>query len=363
MNGELTKKVSFDFIRYANCWEDADILLEGLNPQAGSQILSIGSAGDNSFSLLVSNPDLVVAIDVNKTQLYLIELKKAAIKNLNHQELIEFLGFYPSSTREKLFKGLKNDLSDHTRNYWEAHLNQIRNGVITQGKFENYFHLFSNKILPWIHSEKTISRLFEIKSETEQKEFYLNHWNTWRWKLLFKIFFSKYIMGKYGRDPEFLKEVKLSVGDHIFQKAENHLQTTHAQHNFMLRYNLTGNFGQLLPHYLQPENLEKIKTNIHKLQIMEGYAEDAHAVFGKFQYMNLSDIFEYMNNDRFRKTAKQLVEATDSGGRLAYWNLMVPRKISEAVKDKSHYKEELSTRLSLKDKGFFYNRFIIDEIK
>jgi S-adenosylmethionine-diacylglycerol 3-amino-3-carboxypropyl transferase len=363
MKNELTETVSFDFIRYANCWEDADILLEGLSPQAGSKILSIGSAGDNSFSLLVSDPYLVVAVDVNKIQLYLIELKKVAIKNLEHQELIEFLGFCPSSSREKLFSGLKKELSDAARKYWEIHLNQIRKGIVSQGKFENYFHFFSNRILPWIHSDKTISRLFELKSETEQKEFYQKHWNTWRWKLLFKIFFSKYIMGKYGRDPEFLKEVKLSVSDYIFQKAESHLQTMQAQQNFILRYNLTGNFGSLLPHYLQPENLKKIKANIHKLQLMEGYAEDAHAVFGKFQCMNLSDIFEYMNKDVFRKTAKQLVEATDSGGRLAYWNLMVPRKISEAVKDKSYYKEELSTTLSLKDKGFFYNRFIIDEIK
>ncbi|MBX9450241.1 MAG: BtaA family protein [Taibaiella sp.] len=53
---QLDKKVAFDFIRYANCWEDADILLKGLHPAKGSSILSIGSAGDNSFSLLSTQP-------------------------------------------------------------------------------------------------------------------------------------------------------------------------------------------------------------------------------------------------------------------------------------------------------------------
>lgn len=363
MKGQLTEKVLFDFIRYANCWEDADILLEGLDPHEGSKILSIGSAGDNSFSLLVSNPELVVAVDVNKIQLYLIELKKAAIKNLEHQQLIEFLGFRSSSTREETFRQLKNELSEEICDYWETNIAQIKRGIITQGKFENYFQLFSTKILPWIHSSKKITQLFEIKTAAEQQQFYKQHWNTWRWKLLFKIFFSKHVMGKYGRDPEFLKEVKLPVGDYIFQKAERHLQTTQAQHNFMLRYNLTGSFGQLLPHYLQPENLKKIKTNIHKLHVMEGYAQDALTAYGKFHYMNLSDIFEYMNNDLFRKTAKQLVDATETGGRIAYWNLMVPRKISEADAGRSECLQELSNRLSAKDKGFFYNRFIIDEIK
>jgi len=40
------------------------------------------------------------------------------------------------------------------------------------GKFENYFQLFCAKVLPWIHSKKTIVELFKIKSAEEQKEFY-----------------------------------------------------------------------------------------------------------------------------------------------------------------------------------------------
>ena len=70
---DLTKRVNFDIIRYANCWEDADILLAGLSPASGSKVLSIGSAGDNSFSFLVTDPELVAAVDINPTQLFLIE--------------------------------------------------------------------------------------------------------------------------------------------------------------------------------------------------------------------------------------------------------------------------------------------------
>ena len=181
--------------------------------------------------------------------------------------------------------------------------------------------------------------------------------------MLFKIFFSKRVMGKYGRDPEFLREVKVSVGDYIFQKAGRHLQSVNAQDNFILRYNLTGSFGGLLPHYLKPENLKKIKANIDRLHILEGYAEDAVKAYGKFRYMNLSNIFEYMDSELFLKTARQLAEATESGGRLGYWNLMVPRRISEMITDKVEYQKEISIKLSEKDKGFFYNQFIIDQVR
>ena len=42
-------KFNFQFIRYANCWEDADILSEALDVAENKKFLSIASAGDNSF--------------------------------------------------------------------------------------------------------------------------------------------------------------------------------------------------------------------------------------------------------------------------------------------------------------------------
>ena len=53
-------------------------------------------------------------------------------------------------------------------------------------------------------------------------------------------------MGKYGRDPEFLKEVKLKVSEYIFQKTEKHLMSTHVQNNHFVYYLLNGNFLEVI---------------------------------------------------------------------------------------------------------------------
>jgi len=360
-NKQLTEKVAFDLIRYANCWEDADVLLRGLNPDPGSKILSIGSSGDNSFSLLTTEPEMVVAVDVNLIQLFLIELKKTAIQYLEHDDVLAFLGFKPSSKRLELFDRFQQELSHDCREYWLQHLNQLEAGVITQGKFEGYFQLFVRKILPWIHTQKRVEVLLASKSAEEQEVYYKKYWNTWRWRFLFKLFFSKRIMGKYGRDPEFLKEVEVSVGKTIYKKAGAHLRSTLAQQNFMLRYTLTANFGDLLPHYLQPANFETVKANLDKLILVKGYAEDAIQQYGTFRYMNLSNIFEYMNQELFQQTAQQLIEATEKGGRLAYWNLMVPRQLSGQFPEYINCLTDLSYTLTEQDKGFFYQQFIIDE--
>jgi S-adenosylmethionine-diacylglycerol 3-amino-3-carboxypropyl transferase len=363
MNHNLSERVNFDLLRYANCWEDADILLAGLSARDGSKILSIGSAGDNSFSLLLTNPECVVTVDINKIQLHLIELKKVCIENLPHEDTICFLGYRPCAMRRQYFHQLKDALSPSAKTYWEAHLGPIEAGIIHAGKFEKYLRLFSKKILPLIHSRKTVEALLSQKTAEKQEQFYHRTWNTWRWRMLFRIFFSRTLMGKLGRDPEFLKYVNGSVSDFVYEKAAAHLKSTFAQKNPILRYCLTGDFGTTLPNYLEKENFEKIKSNIHKLRLLEGYAEDAISEYGRFDYFNLSNIFEYMDEAQFQASAKALVSGTLPGGRIAYWNLMVPRKVSTLFPEKLVQLTELSKELTSRDHGFFYKEFVIDELK
>ena len=62
----IYKRVNLNIIRYANCWEDADILLKAITPKENGNYLSIASAGDNSFALLSKSPSFVLAIDLNQ---------------------------------------------------------------------------------------------------------------------------------------------------------------------------------------------------------------------------------------------------------------------------------------------------------
>lgn len=361
MHDDLTNRVKFNFLRYANCWEDVDILLQGLAPAQGSKILSIGSAGDNSFSLLTTHPELVVAVDVNKVQLHLIELKKMCIKHLSRQEVLCFLGFHESATREASFEQIRKHLSPECQQYWKANLHLIKNGVIHEGKFEKYFQIFSKKVLPWIHTQSDVEALLSKKTENEQRDFHDNQWNTWRWKLLFRIFFSRYLMGKLGRDPAFLNEVQGSVSEFIYRQAQLQLKSVAAQENHILRYNLSGSFGNLLPHYLQESNYDIIKSNIDKLQMHEGFAQHAVVKFGKFDFMNLSDIFEYLDSAQFKSSAEALLNGMNKRGKIAYWNLMVPRKISDILPKRLQYLA-ISKALTAQDKGFFYKEFIVEQV-
>ena len=93
-------RAKFDFVRYANCWEDPLLLLGVMPPQA--RCLSIASAGDNSFSLLCGGAASVTAFDLNRAQLDLCELKAAAFRSLPHADFLRFLGFAEATGEERI---------------------------------------------------------------------------------------------------------------------------------------------------------------------------------------------------------------------------------------------------------------------
>ena len=108
----ISQKASFDFIRYATVWEDPVVLLQALNIQKNDQVLSIASAGDNCFSLLMADPKLIVAADINPVQLQLTELKIKAIQVLSYPEVIAFLGYSSEPNRAELFNKIEPHLSE-----------------------------------------------------------------------------------------------------------------------------------------------------------------------------------------------------------------------------------------------------------
>ena len=108
-------------IRYAQCWEDADILVEGLDVQPGDVCVSIASAGENSLSLLTGGPSRVVAVDLNPAQLAALELRVAAFRSLQHAEVLELIGSRPSTRRAALYSRCRSGLSPTARRFWDAH--------------------------------------------------------------------------------------------------------------------------------------------------------------------------------------------------------------------------------------------------
>ena len=254
MASEIESSADFSVIRYAQCWEDADVLLGGLNVQPGDVCLSIASAGDNSLSLLTKNPARVLAIDLNPAQLACLELRIAAYRKLEHHQLLELIGSRPAeaAARLKYYKRCRPELPDAARSFWDSKHAAIAAGIGSAGKFERYFATFRNRVLPLVHSRKRVKELLEPRdSQRARQQFYEKRWNTWRWRLMFKLFFSRFVMGRLGRDPSFFKYVQGSVADRILARTGYALRKLEPAQNPYPTWILTGAHGDALPHALR----------------------------------------------------------------------------------------------------------------
>ena len=142
MKTEITTRADFSEIRYAQCWEDADVLLEALDLQPHHICLSIAAAGDNTMAMLSRAPERVIAIDLSFAQLACLHLRVAAYQELEHHELLEFIGSRVSHRREQLYRRCRKLLPSEARIFWDSHAKEIQQGFGGAGKFERYFSLF-----------------------------------------------------------------------------------------------------------------------------------------------------------------------------------------------------------------------------
>jgi len=364
MTSEAATSADFSVLRYAQCWEDADILLEALNIQPGQTCLSIASAGDNALAMLSRGPARVIALDLSPAQLAALELRVAAYRELSHAELLVLIGSTAGNEREQLYRRCRNQLSPSARDFWDSHGDDVRQGIGAAGKFERYFAAFRTRILPLVHSRAQVERLLAGGTRDQRIDFYEKEWDTWRWQLLFKIFFSRFIMGHLGRDPGFFKYVEGSVSGRILERTRYALTELDPAENPYAQWILTGRHISALPYALRPQNFDRIRANLHRLEwhcsaIEEFLGRESGSPIDAF---NLSDIFEYMSQENYERLLRCIVRAGRSGSRLAYWNMLASRSRPDSMREQLRPLSEISKRLHGRDKAFFYSAFVVEEI-
>lgn len=354
-------------IRYAQCWEDADVLLDGLEVREGDTCLSIASAGDNALSLLTRKPARVIAVDLNPAQLACVALRVAAYRRLDHAGLLKLVGSTECDDAERadLYRRCRGELDASTQAFWDARPEAVAAGIGSAGKFERYFAAFRRWVLPLVHRRGTVETLLAPKPLEDRRTSYAERWDTLRWRLLFRVFFSRVVMGRLGRDPAMFRYVEGSVSERILARARHALAELEPSANPYLQWILLGRHGGALPHALRPEHFDLIRWHLDRLELRRSSVEAclAEAGLASIDRFNLSDIFEYMSADNCRQLLTSICRAGRPGGRLLYWNMLVPRCRPNDLADRLLPLDDLAAQLHLADKAFFYSRLVIEELR
>jgi S-adenosylmethionine-diacylglycerol 3-amino-3-carboxypropyl transferase len=315
--------------------------------------------------MLRCDPERVIAVDLNPAQIACLELKVSAFRLLEHEEVRELLGSLPSHRRDQLYRRVRPSLSADGRAYWDARPDLITMGIGEAGQFEGYFRLFRTRVLPWVHPQDRVARLLLGGTRSARQAFYDRAWDTWRWRLVFRAFFSRLVMGRLGRDPSSFRYVGNDVAGRLLARTRYALTALNPADNPYVQWILTGRQTFALPCALRPGDFAAIRANLDRLEWHCCSLEDwlASHEGRTIDRYNLSDIFEYMSPDAYARLLERLVRAGRPGGRLAYWNLLAERRRPVDLADRLHPMTALARRLHAKDRAFFYDDFILEEIR
>jgi len=365
MRSEVVRRRASSDVRYAQCWEDADILLRALNIQPGFTCLSIASGGDNTLAILSRRPRKVFAIDLSPAQLAVLELRVAAFRELQHPQVLALHGSVESHKRQELYQRCRKHLSNPTRDYWDQRPELIEAGFGSAGRLESYFRIFRNWVLPLSESRRRVEQLLAEKSSQERVRFYDSEWNNLRWRLSFRIFFSRLVMGRLGRDQELFRYVEGRVAERMLERTRYAVTELDPATNPYLYWILTGRHRDgALPFSLRAENFEAIRTHLDRLEwrccTLQEFLENPPDAFDVF---NLSDIFECISVESHERLLRLLIRAAKPNARLAYWNLLVPRSRPESLAADLKPLKLLADSLFARSNAFFYSSFVVEEVR
>lgn len=351
-------------VRYGQVWEDADILLEGLQIEPGQQCLSVASAGDNALALLTQSPAIVLALDSNPAQLACLALRVAAFRCLTHTELLQLVGSRPSTTRAALYRKCRPALEAADRHYWDARSAEIAAGIGHAGRFERYLTLFRNRLLPLVHTRDCVRQLFEARDRSARVDFMQRHWDTALWRVLTMIALSQPVVARFGRDPAYFRHATDDLRSHLLGRIQHALVELEPRENPYLQWMLLGEHPFALPLALRGEHFDTIRDNVDRLCWVNGTLDDvlARGDFDPIDRFNLSDIFEYMTPAQMELSLRACIDRAHPGARLAYWNMLVPRRRPETLAQVLREDRLPAQRLHSRDKAFLYRDFVLEEV-
>jgi S-adenosylmethionine-diacylglycerol 3-amino-3-carboxypropyl transferase len=361
---ETATNARYHRIRYAQCWEDADVLLQAMRVQPGDTCLSIASAGDNTLALAGAGAKRVIAVDLSAAQIACLELRIAAYRRLEYPEFLALVGQTEGHDRQLLYRRCRSLLTPASRAFWDSRRKLIRRGFAQVGRFEHFLCIFRRYLLPVVQGRKNVAKLFSLETVSERDDFYRRQWNNRRWRILCRIFFSRAFLGRYGRDPSFTRFADEPVWRSLERRIPEALVVQAPADNPYLQWILKGRFETALPWSWRESNYARIRNN---LDAIEWRCEPLESVLADLpdatlNGCNLSDVFEYMSGTAYRKVLFELIRASSAGARLVYWNVVVTRSRPDIFASTLIPLKALAASLHQQDKAFFYRNLVIEEV-
>jgi S-adenosylmethionine-diacylglycerol 3-amino-3-carboxypropyl transferase len=297
-----------------------------LTASSGAQrIACIGSGGCTALSLLDDHISEVIVADANPAQCALIELKVAALRDLNRDEFLGFIGARPDTRRASIYRGLRPLLTDPAQKFWDKRIDCIATGINKIGVTERYYDFVGRNVRHSVVPQDILEELFATNCVERQHALFEEYFKTERWNIAMRILLSKQSNLMFYPAFWYARAKEHEFEELLLPKLMQVLSCHSAPRNYFLSQLLLGRYldpdQDGAPHYLSREgyaaarrNLEKMRLVNLPIQAMLGQERDIDGFF-------LSNIFDWGKEVHAREVWEAVQHAAAPGAVFLFRNM------------------------------------------
>jgi S-adenosylmethionine-diacylglycerol 3-amino-3-carboxypropyl transferase len=354
-----------DKLFFAQVREDPLLEIEALEPAPDETIVVVGSGGCTALSLLAAGAGRVVAVDLNRAQNSLTELKAAAVTTLPPADALAFLGGPAMSEedRRQCYEAVASELGQETRAWWDAHPKQLERGVLGAGVTERFIGGVITAMRLAIHPPGRMRRMLACRTIEEQRSLYREEWDTVRWRLLFTVLLNRAVFRKTYH-PGFFEHVENpSFAQHFRSLAEHTLTEIPISTNYFVHHMFTGAYPAGVPGGLPPYLNAPLSPD--RLTLVDGsYTAYLRTVpEASVNGFAVSNILEWLTPEQSDELFAEVVRTAAPGARFVFRNFVgwneVPERWREVVVEDRARGEEMIKR----DRSAVQRRIAVCRVK
>ncbi len=357
-------------IYFSQIREDSLVERTILDQNPRRRIICIGSGGCTAFSLLRDDVESVTAVDFNRSQCALIELKLKAIEFLTRNEFLEFIGEkaseHSAKERGRVFEELVSHLSHKTASFWNSRKHQIETGINTCGITDKFYRFVSDNLRKSVVGEDSLRAIFQCRSIDEQISLLKSTFSTERWKTGMYVLFSKTTQTLFYPPFWYANSDEREFADFVIECFERELSTRLAKNNYFLSQLLLGEYiydqPNGTPHYLSEDGYEETRRNLGKFNLVNSTLQDSAKQLNGADAYFVSNVFDWGTEKNVAQICRAIEANAVSGALLLYRNMYKQTKLPIHFASAFKVDKDASRSLYEMDRSLLYRYLTLGSI-
>ncbi len=373
---------------YNTCWEDPRLDRVALDLGPEDNVVVITSAGCNALDYLLNSPNHVYAVDMNPRQNALLDLKIAAIKNLQYDDFFQMFGRGKLPGIKQIYQDqLRSDLPARSQIFWDRKIkwfdHRKRSFYFrgTAGTFARYMKVYTDKV---IKIRPQLDAMINSDNIETQQEIYKNKLYEKFWTGLVKFTMNRdTILSMLGIPKAQRRQLENYYEGGIVKYMQDCVKGVFhdlpLKENYFWRLYMDGGYSpDCCPEYLRAENFEKLRGGLvdhisTHTDSIQNFLEKHDGTISRFVLLDhmdwLCDHFFPLLESEWQAIIDTAAPNTrllwrSSGLKTDYINDVYVQKDNKSVclKDLLTYNTELADQLHPMDRVHTYASFYIADL-